>query len=138
MNRDKILVVEDEKNICNFMKMVFENNGYQIFFAENATSGMTMYYSHHPDLVLLDLGLPDMDGVEVIKKIRTEFDTPIIVLSARSDEKDKVQALDCGANDYGSTVFRGLLLKREMSFNWRIWYSNMIPDRYGSRGKRSA
>ena len=63
MNRDKILVVEDEKNICNFMKMVFENNGYQIFFAENATSGMTMYYSHHPDLVLLDLGLPDMDGV---------------------------------------------------------------------------
>lgn len=105
MNRDKILVVEDEKNICNFMKMVFENNGYQIFFAENATSGMTMYYSHHPDLVLLDLGLPDMDGVEVIKKIRTEFDTPIIVLSARSDEKDKVQALDYGANDYVTKPF---------------------------------
>ena len=105
MNRDKILVVEDEKNICNFMKMVFENNGYQIFFAENATSGMTMYYSHHPDLVLLDLGLPDMDGVEVIQKIRTEFDTPIIVLSARSDEKDKVQALDYGANDYVTKPF---------------------------------
>ena len=68
MNSYKILMIEDEKNICNFMKMTFETNGYQILFANNGTNGLTMFCSHHPNLVILDLGLPDIDGIEIIKK----------------------------------------------------------------------
>ena len=93
MNRDKILVVEDEKNICNFMKMVFENNGYQIFFAENAMSGMTMYYSHHPDLVLLDVEMPEMNGIETLEAIRARqelAELPVLFLSASEDMEEAV------------------------------------------------
>ena len=61
MNSYKILVIEDEKNICNFMKMIFETNDYQVIFAQNGKNGLTMFFSHNPDLVILDLGLPDMD-----------------------------------------------------------------------------
>ena len=105
MNSYRILVIEDEKNICNFIKMIFETNGYQVIFAENGRNGLTMFYSHHPDLVVLDLGLPDMDGTEVITKIRQDSETPIIVLSARTGENDKVEALDLGANDYITKPF---------------------------------
>ena len=75
MNSYKILVIEDEKNICNFMKMIFETNDYQVIFAQNGKNGLTMFFSHNPDLVILDLGLPDMDGVDVIKGY-TFDDTP--------------------------------------------------------------
>ena len=105
MNSYKILVVEDEKNICNFMKMIFETNDYQVIFAQNGKNGLTMFFSHNPDLVILDLGLPDMDGVDVIREIRAKNDTPIVVLSARTDESDKVEALDLGANDYVTKPF---------------------------------
>lgn len=105
MNSYKILMIEDEKNICNFMKMTFETNGYQILFANNGTNGLTMFCSHHPNLVILDLGLPDIDGIEIIKKIRQTSEVPIIVLSARTDERDKVEALDLGANDYVTKPF---------------------------------
>ena len=70
MNSYKILVIEDEKNICNFMKMILETGGYQPLFAGNGKNGLLMFCSHHPDLVILDLGLPDMDGMEVIKEIQ--------------------------------------------------------------------
>ena len=105
MNSYKILVIEDEKNICNFMKMIFETNDYQVIFAQNGKNGLTMFFSHTPDLVILDLGLPDMDGVDVIREIRAKNDTPIVVLSARTDESDKVEALDLGANDYVTKPF---------------------------------
>ncbi len=105
MNSYKILVIEDEKNICNFMKMIFETNDYQVIMAQNGTNGLTMFFSHNPDLVILDLGLPDMDGIEIIRKIRAKNDTPIVVLSARTDESDKVEALDLGANDYVTKPF---------------------------------
>ena len=105
MNSYKILVVEDEKNICNFMKMIFETNDYQVIFAQNGKNGLTMFFSHNPDLVILDLGLPDMDGVDVIREKREKNDTPIVVLSARTDESDKVEALDLGANDYVTKPF---------------------------------
>ena len=104
-NRYKILLVEDEANIRNFVKALLTTNNYQVFIAENATQGTMMFKSHCPDLVLLDLGLPDMDGLDWLQEIRKESMTPIIVLSARYDERDKVNALDYGANDYITKPF---------------------------------
>lgn len=104
-NKYKVLIVEDEGNIRSFVQAVLEMNGYQVFTAENCAQGVMMFSSHIPDLVILDLGLPDKDGVEFIKIIRYISQTPIIVLSARSTEKDKVEALDLGANDYMTKPF---------------------------------
>ncbi len=104
-NRYKILIIEDEANIRNFLKTLLTTNNYQVFIAENATQGKMMFKSHCPDLLLLDLGLPDMDGLQLLKEIREESPTPIIVLSARFDERDKVTALDLGANDYVTKPF---------------------------------
>lgn len=104
-NRFKVLIVEDEMNICNFIKTILETNGYQVMFAQNAASGNTMFLSHRPDLLILDLGLPDLDGTEVIKQVRESSGTPIIVLSARTNESDKVKALDLGADDYITKPF---------------------------------
>ena len=104
-NRYKILIIEDEANICNFLKTLLTTNNYQVFIAENATQGKMMFKSYCPDLLLLDLGLPDTDGLELLKEIREESPTPIIVLSARFDERDKVTALDLGANDYVTKPF---------------------------------
>ena len=104
-NRYKILIIEDEANICNFLKTLLTTKNYQVFIAENATQGKMMFKSYCPDLLLLDLGLPDKDGLELLKEIREESPTPIIVLSARFDERDKVTALDLGANDYVTKPF---------------------------------
>ena len=104
-NRFKVLIIEDEINICNFVKTVLEANGYQVVFAQSAAAGNTMFLSHRPDLLILDLGLPDLDGTEVIKSVREHSGTPIIVLSARTHESDKVKALDLGADDYITKPF---------------------------------
>ncbi len=109
----RILVVEDDANICNFVKTILETNGYQVFDARNGTSGTLIFRSHFPDLIMLDLGLPDIDGIEFIKMVRETSDTPIIVLSARTGEYDKIEALDFGANDYVTKPFgTGELLAR--------------------------
>ncbi len=99
-NKYKILIVEDEANIRSFIKVNLETSDYQVLCAETCALGMMMYASHHPDLIVLDLGLPDRDGLDLIQKIRESDTAPIIVLSARSNERDKVEALDLGANDY--------------------------------------
>lgn len=104
-NKFKILVVEDEGNIRNFVKTMLETNGFQVLLAENGRSGKMMCLSHIPDLVILDLGLPDIDGTDFIREIRTSSSLPIIVLSARTNESDKVSALDLGANDYVTKPF---------------------------------
>lgn len=104
-NKFKILIIEDELNICNFVKTVLETNGYQVVDAHSGKIGKMQYLSHCPDLVILDLGLPDMDGNDLIKFMRENGATPIIVLSARSQENDKVKALDLGANDYMTKPF---------------------------------
>ena len=93
-------MIEDESNIQSFIETILEANDYQAITASTCRQGLMMYGSHIPDLVILDLGLPDQDGVEFIKQVRQKDITPIIVLSARSDESDKVEALDLGANDY--------------------------------------
>lgn len=104
-NKHKLLLVEDEVNICNFVKTILETNDYQVIVTQNGTGGKTMLFSHHPDLVILDLGLPDIDGIDLIQEVRTKSDVPIIVLSARTNESDKVMALDSGANDYITKPF---------------------------------
>ena len=112
-NKFKILVIEDDVNISNFVKTIMETNGYQVFDARNGSNGKLMFLSHCPDLIVLDLGLPDIDGVDFIKMVRQTSDTPIIVLSARTGEHDKIDALDFGANDYVTKPFgTGELLAR--------------------------
>ena len=98
-NKYKILVVEDDRNILNMIQTVLDMGGYQVLTAQRCQQGILMLSSHVPDLVVLDLGLPDMDGEEFIRITRRSSMIPIIVLSARSEEKDKISALDLGAND---------------------------------------
>ena len=104
-NKYKILLIEDEINIVNFIKARLEANGYQTIYANGMRDGLMMLMSHCPDLVILDLGLPDADGMEVIRVVRKQSLLPIIVLSARGGEMDKVMALDEGANDYITKPF---------------------------------
>ena len=112
-NKYKILVIEDDKNIASFIQTVLETNGYQVLSAERCQQGLLVHTSHVPDLVVLDLGLPDMDGEEFIRIVRQDSTVPIIVLSARMEEQDKISALDLGANDYMTKPFgTGELLAR--------------------------
>ncbi len=105
MNKPTILVVEDEKSIGNFICAVLSHNEYNVLQAKNGADALSMVSSHMPDAVLLDLGLPDMDGIEVLKMIRNFASLPIIILSARNEEKEKVTALDLGADDYITKPF---------------------------------
>ena len=100
-----ILMIEDEKSICDFISKTLNSHQYKVNAAHNGKDGLTMITSSLPDLVLLDLGLPDMDGLEVIKKTREWSSLPIIVISARTQEKEKVAALDAGADDYITKPF---------------------------------
>ncbi len=104
-NKYKILLVEDEDNIIAFISALLEANVYQVISAKSYTEGRTMYFSHLPDLVILDLGLPDRDGGCLLSEIRANDITPVIILSARSDESEKVKMLDMGANDYITKPF---------------------------------
>ncbi len=105
MNKPLILIVEDDAPIRNLMSVTLEARGYRYIAAPNANSAILDATSHNPDIVLLDLGLPDLDGVEVIRKIRSWSNMPIIVISARSDDSDKIEALDAGADDYLTKPF---------------------------------
>lgn len=98
--KDKVLVVEDDAGICNVITAVLTTNRYEVLTAASAREADTLVRSHCPDLVLLDLGLPDLDGLEVIRRVRGWSQMPIVVVSARSQEADKVAALDAGADDY--------------------------------------
>lgn len=112
-NKYKILVIEDDRNILSMIQTVLDTNGYQVLTAQRCQQGILMLSSHVPDLVVLDLGLPDMDGEEFIRITRRSSMIPIIVLSARTEESDKVRALDLGANDYITKPFgTGELLAR--------------------------
>lgn len=105
MNNLLILVVEDDAPVRNLIGTTLKTHGYNYLTASNGESAVMQASSHNPDVVLLDLGLPDIDGVEVIKKIRTWSEMPIIVISARAEDKDKIDALDAGADDYLTKPF---------------------------------
>ena len=103
MNNTTILIVEDDKTIQNFLKVTLKTQNYNYIIAETGLSGLSLFYANRPDLVLLDLGLPDIEGIEVLKQIRQNSSIPIIVVSARSSEK--VMALDYGSDDYVTKPF---------------------------------
>ena len=105
MNKNSILVVEDDRPIRNLIITTLKTHDYKYLEAENGTSAILEASSHNPDIVLLDLGLPDIEGVEVIKKIRMWSNMPIIVISARNEDTDKIEALDAGADDYITKPF---------------------------------
>lgn len=100
-----VLLVEDEKGIRNFISTVLEVNNYHVAEARDGKEALELFTSRSPDLVLLDLGLPDMDGIEVLKTIRGWSGIPVIVVSARGHEREKVEALDLGADDYITKPF---------------------------------
>lgn len=103
--REKILVIEDEKSIARFISTILTANGYEAMRAASGAEAMSMISSHCPDLVILDLGLPDMDGLDILRQIRSWSTLPVVVVSARSHEQDKVSALDLGADDYLTKPF---------------------------------
>ena len=105
MNKALILVVEDDNSVKNLITTTLKAHNYRYLSAQNGASAILEASSHNPDIMLLDLGLPDMDGIEVIKKIRTWSNMPIIVISARSEDSDKIEALDAGADDYLTKPF---------------------------------
>ena len=124
-NKYKILVVEDDRNIISMIQTILEANGYQVLSAQRCQQGILMLTSHVPDLVVLDLGLPDMDGEEFIRITRQSSMIPIIVLSARTEEKDKVYALDLGANDYITKPFGTAELMARVRASLRINRMNL-------------
>ena len=109
----RILVIDDEKQILRMLKIALEGNGYHVAEAASGHDGLNQAALFHPDLIILDLGLPDMDGVEVIKRLREWTQTPVIVLSVREHEDDKIGSLDAGADDFVTKPFgMGELLAR--------------------------
>ena len=130
-NKYKILIVEDDRNILSMLQTVLDMGGYQVLTAQRCRQGILMLSSHMPDLVVLDLGLPDMDGEEFIRVARRSSMIPIIVLSARTEEKDKVTALDLGANDYITKPFGTAELLARVRASLRINRMNLqasIPN----------
>ena len=105
MNKPLILVVEDDPPVQNLITATLRTNDYRYLVAGNGETAMLEASSHNPDIILMDLGLPDMDGIQVIRQIRSWSNVPIIVISARSEDTDKIEALDAGADDYLTKPF---------------------------------
>ena len=125
MNKGTILVIEDDKMIQNLMATTLEISNYNFQIASNAEQGILKAASYNPDVIILDLGLPDIDGIEVIKRVRSFSCTPVIVVSARVDNDDKISALDAGADDYLTKPFNTEeLLARIRAALRRKSYSN--------------
>ena len=103
--RGRVLIIEDDRAICNFMRRVLEANGYEALAAATGREGLSMLTSHCPDVVILDLGLPDMEGMQVLTELRQWSLMPVVVVSARTDEREKVRLLDAGADDYITKPF---------------------------------
>ena len=137
--RQEILLIEDEKNICNFIATTLRAQGYKVSFANSASNGLSLAASGCPDLILLDLGLPDMDGIDVIRNVREWSNIPIIVISARTQEREKVEALDAGADDYITKPFgTSELMARIRTALRRSTINGSAPDscqrRYTAKG----
>ncbi len=105
MNNPVVLVVEDDAPVRNLIVTTLKTHDYKYLTAKNGAEAVMMASSHNPDVLFLDLGLPDMDGIDVIRKVRSWSNMPVIVISARSDDADKIEALDAGADDYLTKPF---------------------------------
>ncbi|MBN1798063.1 MAG: response regulator transcription factor [Spirochaetales bacterium] len=119
-----VLVIDDELQIRRMLRLSLESHGYEIIEATSAEEGIQLTASKHPDIIILDLGLPDKDGFLVLKELREWCNTPVIVLSVKSSDEDKISLLDAGANDYITKPFSmGELLAR-----MRVALRNIVPD----------
>lgn len=129
--KDSILVIEDENYILKVLDTLLSADGYKVICAQSASAAKSIITSHMPDLILLDLGLPDMDGIQLLKDLRKWSKVPVIVVSARQMEKDKVAALDEGADDYISKPFSAPeLLARIRAVMRRNSINNGSSDKY--------
>ena len=133
MNKSLILVVEDDAAVRNLITTTLETQDYRFLTASTGEAAILEAVSHNPDIVLLDMGLPDIDGVDIIKKIRTWSLMPIIVISARSEDTDKIDALDAGADDYLTKPFsvEELLARLRVSLR-RVRYDSEKVDEAAS------
>ncbi len=145
MNSTLVLVVEDDTPIRNLITTTLKAHDYKFLTAPNGENAIMQASSHNPDVVLLDLGLPDIDGVDVIKRIRTWSEMPIIVISARSEDRDKIEALDAGADDYLTKPFsveellarlrvtqRRLFVLRNATQNDAVFYNGKLKIDYAA------
>ncbi len=131
-----ILIVEDDKYISSFMTAFLTNEGYKTITASTGEEAVSLFQANNPEIILLDLGLPDLDGIEVIKRVREKNSAPIIVVSAREEESEKIKALDLGADDYMVKPFSaGELLARIRVAQRKIGSANHDQaDKYTSKG----
>ena len=136
--KDKILVVEDEKSISGFIRAILTANGFDVIVAHSGNEAFSMISSHCPDLVVLDLGLPDIDGMEIIETVRQWTQLPIVVVSARSYEQDKVLALERGADDYITKPFGAAELLARIRVAIRHTRSGLSNNSIASSGKFTA
>jgi len=123
-NSAQILVIDDESQIRKLLEITLNSNDYKTIFAANAKEGMSMVANYQPDLVILDLGLPDEDGQVVLKRLREWYSNPIIILTVKSAEEEIVKALDNGANDYLTKPFR----TQELLARIRTALRNLVPS----------
>ena len=133
--KDKVLVVEDEKGISGFIRAILTANGYDVILAHTGAEAFSMISSHCPDLIVLDLGLPDMDGMNIISAVRQWTQIPIVVVSARTYERDKVEALDKGADDYITKPFGAAELLARIRVAIRHTRSGLANESLASSGK---
>ena len=132
MNNPVVLVIEDDSPVCNLIVTTLKTHDYRYLTAKNGSEAVMMAASHNPDVLFLDLGLPDMDGIDVIRQIRSWSNMPIIVISARSDDADKIEALDAGADDYLTKPFSVEELLARLRVTIRrlaLMNSDKSPDR---------
>ena len=127
-DKEKVLIIEDDKKISSFVCTILESNGYEPVPVYTGREGISLTASHAPVLILLDLGLPDMDGSEALRRIREWSDIPIIVLSARQNENEKVEVLDAGANDYVTKPFGNDELLARIRSAIRIYNRMKAPN----------
>lgn len=133
----KLLIIEDDPGITAFLKTTLQAAGYDVLHSENGKSALSMIASHCPDCILLDLGLPDMDGGEIIRSVREWTKTPIVVISARCTETDKADALDRGADDYMTKPFGSVELLARIRAALRHTRTAAESDEIGLSGKYS-
>lgn len=133
----KLLIIEDDPGITAFLKTTLQAAGYDVLHSENGKSALSMIASHCPDCILLDLGLPDMDGGEIIRSVREWTKTPLVVISARCTETDKADALDRGADDYMTKPFGSVELLARIRAALRHTCTAAESDEIGLSGKYS-
>ena len=133
--KEKVLLIEDERTIRGFMQAILTANGYDVLMAGTGAMADTMISSHCPDIIILDLGLPDMDGMTILRNVRKWSKVPILVVSARSHERDKVEALDAGADDYLTKPFGTEELLARIRVAIRHTRSGLANESLASSGK---